>query len=64
MMPTSAQGKMLQSVEPSELVAETVPAKKSAMHLSSACEWRVADTMIHAAAMANAATVIRVCKVT
>ena len=37
MMPTSAHGKMLHNVCPSELVAETVFPKNWVIHLDCAC---------------------------
>jgi hypothetical protein len=64
-IPTSTHGKMLHKVSPSlELDAEFVGLKKSWMHLASALECLVADTIIQAAAIENAADVARPCSVT
>ena len=65
MIPTSTHGKMLHKVSPSlEFDAELVGLKKSWMHLVSALECLVADTIIQAAAIENAADIARPCSVT
>lgn len=65
MIPMSTHGKMLHRVVPSvELDAESVELKKSCRHLVSALECLVADKIIQAAAIENAADMPMPCKVT
>jgi hypothetical protein len=62
-IPTSTHGKILHSIFPSEaaaLVGSPVE-KKSSMHFDLAVEWREAETMIQAAAIANTASVAVLC---
>ena len=64
-IPMSTHEKMLQIASPSpESDSEPVELKKSWIHLASALECLVADTIIQAAATEKAATIARPCSVT
>lgn len=62
-IPTSTQGKILQRVLPSDSSVESVVLKNSDIQLDCAVECLVAEMMTHAAAIANAATIARLCRV-
>jgi hypothetical protein len=65
-IPTSTQGKILQSIFPSEAVALVGSSvkKNALMHFDLAVEWRAAEMAIQAAAVAKAASVAEICNVT